>query len=308
MTGKDRSPTAMTLDTNTETADIPSVPGSLEARLKRVYGELPGSERAFADIILEFPGDIVVYSATDLAERAQVSKAAVSRLMKRLGYADYREAQKEVRDAQANGQPLYLNSSMVLPPTEGGSIQRHLEREVMNLRGTLEALDQDQVATAVEAILKARRVWTLGFRNSYSFAAYLRRQLIYARPDVTLLPIPGQIVTEDLGAAGPEDLVIIIGLRRRLKLLSRAMEMLHRRGVPTLYITDHRAVATTKLATWTFPCQVRGLSLFDSYVGVISLLNFLSTEVVALAGEAGRQRMKAVESAVYDVEEMEVGG
>ncbi len=272
--------------------------GTLDLRIRSAYDDLPTSERAVADLMLEFPGDVAIYSATELAERTKVSNAAVTRLVKRLGYADYREAQREVRAQQATGQPIYLNNSLVQPPTQGASLTQHLERDVLNLRATFEGLAPNDLDDAIRAILKAEQVFTLGFRNSYFFASYLRRQLNQVRPSVHLLPLPGQVVMEDLGAVTPKDLVIAVGMRRRAALLTPAMKLLHSRKVPVLYITDHRTVRTAKSARWVFRCHARGVSLFDSYVPVISLLNYLSTEVMAQAGPAGRKRLKQIEEAL----------
>jgi len=271
---------------------------TLDHRIRSIYDQLPTSERALADLLLEFPGDVAIYSATDLAKRASVSNAAVSRLVKRLNYLDYKEAQREVREQQAAGQPIYLNNSLVQPPTHGDSLQRHLEQDLVNLRLTIEGLNPRDLEDAIRAILTASTIWTLGFRNSHFFASYLRRQLIQVRPNVIELPVPGQVIMEDLGAASVRDLAIIVGLRRRAALTGKIMAYLQGRGVPIIYITDHRAVTTAKLATWTFPCQVRGVSLFDSYVGVTSLLNYISTEVMAQAGNAGRKRLNAIEQAL----------
>lgn len=278
---------------------------TLDNRIRAMYDQLPTRERALADLLLEFPGDVAIYSATDLAERANVSNAAVSRLIKRLNYADYKEAQREVRAQQAAGQPIYLNNSLIQPPTHGDSLQRHLEQDTMNLRLTIEGLNPQALDDAVRCILKADIIWTLGFRNSHFFASYLRRQLNHIRPHVNQLPVPGQVIMEDLGNASPKDMVIMVGLRRRAEPTGKIMSYLRQRNVPVLYITDHRAVTTARLATWTFPCQVRGVSLFDSYVGVISLLNYISTEVMAQAGNAGRNRLKTIEEALDDSSEID---
>lgn len=271
---------------------------TLERRIHGHYEALPGSERALADLVLEYPGDILLYSATSLSERAAVSKAAVTRFVKRLGYGDYREMQREAREAQEAGEPIYLNTSLVTPAREGASLRRHLEQDMMNLRQTFEGLRPEDLDAVVSRALTARRVWVVGFRNGYFFASYVRRQLTQVRPDVTLLPVPGQVLAEDLAGIAPDDLMIAIGLRRRTPQLRQAMEMARNQGVPIAYITDRMAVATTKLATWAFPCQTRGMSLFDSNVGVISLLNYLCTEVAAQAGEAGRARLGRIEDLI----------
>lgn len=278
---------------------------SLERRIHAHYESLPGSERAIADLMLEFPGDLLFYSATALSQRAGVSKASVTRFIQRLGYSDYRAVQREVRQAQEAGEPIYLNTSRVSTAREGDSLIRHLNQDMANLQQTFESIRPKDIDDVVKKLLSARRVWVIGFRNSYFFASYVRRQLIQVRPDVTLLPTPGQVPMEDMACMGPEDLVFTIGLRRRTPELRRLMEAIHRHGVPIAYVTDRVAVATQKYATWSFCCQVRGLSLFDSYVGVISLLNYLCTEVVAQSGESGRVRLGRIEDLMGETVEID---
>ena len=158
-------------------------------RIRDKYGSLPSSERVLADLIVEFPGDIAIFSATDLAARAKASNAAVSRLIKRLGYKDYRDAQRQVRKAQAAGEPIYLNSSMVLPTTHDDSLRAHIDQDLQNLTNTFESISADGLNEAVKTVVKARKIWVIGFRNSYFFASYIRRQLIQARSDVIILPL-----------------------------------------------------------------------------------------------------------------------
>tara|TARA_R100000365_G_scaffold20_2_gene78 strand:- start:8020 stop:8931 length:912 start_codon:yes stop_codon:yes gene_type:complete len=270
-------------------------PRQLERRLRAAYENLPASERALADLMLEFPGDLLLFSATTLSEKAGVSKAAVTRLVKRLGYGDYREMQAEVRSAQDAGEPIYLNTDLVKPPQDRVGLQTHLDRDIVNLRQTFDAIRPEDVDAVVRRIISAKRVWVMGFRNSYYFASYIRRQLVQLRPDINLVPAPGQVLMEELAAIGPDDLLIAVGLRRRTPQLRRAMQIVSDLGVPIAYITDRVAVSTPKLATWTFACQVRGISLFDSYVGVMSLLNYLCTEAMAQAGDSGREMLTRIE-------------
>jgi len=274
-------------------------------RLRECYEDLPASELALANSILEYPGDILLYSATALSERSHVSKAAVTRLVKRLGYKHYREIQHEVRASQIAGEPIYLNNAPATLACEDESLRRHLERDMMNLQHTLDAVSPKDIDEVSRAVIEARRVWTIGFRNSYFFASYLRRQILQVKPEITLLPQAGQVLMEDLSSAEPKDLIIAVGLRRRPPQLRQVMEVLHDMQVPIAYITDRIAVSTAKFATWNFHCQVRGMSLFDSYVGVVSLLNYICTKVVEYAQEFGRARLRRIEELLDIMHELD---
>lgn len=279
-------------------------PRAIERLIRSKYDEMPGSERALADRVLEYPNEVLLYSATELASRAGASKAAVSRFVKRLGYGDFREMQREIRKAQMTGDPIFLSA---VPGGGQSSLSRHLERDMASLRDTIEQIDATMIEEVSQRILSARRVVCLGFRNSYVFANYLRRQLILIRPDVSLIPGAGQMLMEDFGDLGADDLLITVGLRRRSAQLARAMELFRDRGVPIAYFTDRRAVRTREFAKWVFACQVRGTSLFDSYVGVVSLLNFLATRTYHASGRKGRARLSEIEGMLDALGELDPG-
>lgn len=271
-------------------------PRAFERRIRAVYETMPGSERALADRVLEYPNDVIMCSATELAELAGASKAAVTRFVKRLGYEDFRDMQKEIRQAQTTGDPIFLTSGR--KKGKAGSLAAHVEQDMDCLRQMLDTIDESVVAEVARRIVDARRIVCIGYRNSQFFAAYARRLIIHIRPDVMLLPGAGQVLMEDMSDLGREDLIIAVGLRRRTPVLGRTMELMQKRKVPIAYITDRRAVTTTKYATWVMACQVRGTSLFDSYVGVMSLINFLCTQATELGGAAARKRLRGIEEAL----------
>ncbi|MBC57578.1 MAG: hypothetical protein CL814_11685 [Confluentimicrobium sp.] len=273
-------------------------PRSIERRIKAIYESIPASERVLADRVLEYPSDVLMCSATELAELAGASKAAVTRFVKRLEYSDFREMQREIRRAQSTGDPIFLNAGRSQREGESNALLVHLDQDMSCLRQTIEQLDQEVLIAIARRIVTARRVACLGYRNSYFFAAYMRRQIIQIRPDAMILPLPGQTLMEDLGQFGPDDLLIAVGLRRRPPELGRAMQLMQQAGVPIAYVTDRRAITSTKFAQWVVPCQVRGTSLFDSYVGVISVLNFICTRAVVLSGATGRKRLNDLEEMI----------
>jgi len=269
-------------------------PLSLESRIRDRYETLPSSERKIADLLLDFPGEVAAYSATELAKLAGSSKAAVTRLVRRLGFANFEEARREARDARNWGSPLYL---MPREPDQGafaGRIQRHIKQDLKAVSQTLESLDADTVEEIISALWRARRVFLLGYRNSHYLAEYLRWQFIQARPDVHVLPSAGETLAEYISDLDGDDVLVIIGLRRRPPKVSDILEAATDAGTQVLYITDPSARPQPK-ATWTLTCTVRGRELFDRYAGVISLLHFLSVSLMSRAGAKGRTRLKVIE-------------
>ena len=118
-------------------SDAPQ-PRAIEKLIRSKYDEMPGSERALADHVLEYPNEVLLYSATELADRAGASKAAVSRFVKRIGYGDFREMQREIRHAQMTGDPIFLSAK---PERGQSSLALHLEQDLATLRDTIEQID-----------------------------------------------------------------------------------------------------------------------------------------------------------------------
>lgn len=278
---------------------------SLEKRIEKHYESLPPAERRLGDLLLRFPGDIANFSATELAEMAGTSKAAATRLFRRLGYDSFNEVREEIRNASSWGSPVYMAEERPSANNRGSILAEQLRRDQDNLARTLEGIDPGEFATIVEALSSARQVAIIGFRNSHILAFYLYRQLILLRAGVRLLPTSGQTIGEDLVDLGPEDLVVVIGLRRRVAAASKVMEVARNLGARCLLVTDPSAAHTRRTATWAITCEVRGVSAFDSYTAATSVLNLLCTAMLRQGGKTSYARLRRVEEIHDELEELD---
>ncbi|MCH4562094.1 MurR/RpiR family transcriptional regulator [Halomonas sp. EGI 63088] len=280
-------------------------PRSLESRIQEHLPELPSSERKLAELILDFPGELSAYSATELAKLAGVSKAAASRLFKRLGFRNFEEARRLVRDIKQWGSPIYLHERHQDSSPLPSESQAFLSDHIAALTRTFEQLDDEGLDAALHQIVQARRIWLVGFRNSYFVAAYARWQFIQFRHQVHLLPHPGETLGEHVTEFGEDDLLIAIGMRRRVGDLTRVMQAARERDMPILYLTDSLSGENRELATWTLSCDISSSFLFHTYVGPMGLIHYLSVQAVRLAGKSGRVRLEDIEIAHEQVRDFD---
>ncbi|WP_161598993.1 MurR/RpiR family transcriptional regulator [Aidingimonas lacisalsi] len=286
--------------------DTMKEPITLEARIQAHYESLPPAEKRLGDLLLNFPGDIANYSAGELAETAGTSKAAASRFFQRLGYRDFSEARRQVREAKQWGSPVYLSSSHrddAAMPSQ--FLADHLHQETLNLTRTLEAIRPDVLRDVADALARARRVQVVGFRNSRMLALYLQRQLLLMRPDVSLLPQAGQTLGEDLVDMGEQDVLVVIGMRRRVAAIARLIEIARDSGARILLVADPSATQASELATWTLNCQVRSSSLLDSYSAAMSVLNLLCITLFERGQTDRYSRLRRIESLHDELEELD---
>jgi DNA-binding MurR/RpiR family transcriptional regulator len=256
------------------------------------YDKLPAGERKIADVLLEIQEELASYSATELAARAGVSKATATRLVRRLGFDDYLQMRQQAREAKRAGSPL-----AALPGLIGrrGNLGAHLEHDVACLIETLEGISSDSVRRAIDILTAAQRVWVVGFRNSHMLAFYARELLVQVKPDVRLLPAPGQTIAEELSALREGDAVLMLGFRRRPPVIAKILGVATEAGAAVVLLADHTLGSVDKLAQVTLRCISRGSSLFDSYVAPVSLLNFLCAGVATAMGEAAQMRFRRTE-------------
>ena len=231
---------------------------SLESRIRDVYDELTENEHRLADVILAAPGEIATHSAAELSALAGVSPATTTRFFQKLRYETYEQARRQARDAQRSGSPLYLQRLEPKATELERLVRAHMDNEIANLVNAYRALDLNTLPVIVEKMATAHRLAFLGYRHSQPIAAMLYRNLLEVRGNLHLVPAPGDTLAEWLCDFGPQDMVVCVGLRRRVPQLLSAMEALASMKVPTLYISDVIIGRAGKLAQWVIRCHTDG--------------------------------------------------
>ncbi|TCL02727.1 MULTISPECIES: MurR/RpiR family transcriptional regulator [Sodalis] len=277
---------------------------SLEGRIRQHWDQLSLHEQRLADVLLAAPGQLAMNTATELAQSAGVSKATATRFFRHLGYESYDAARRQARDMQSSGSPLYLQAAPNSSPLDS-LMQSHLEKEVTNLVNTFRSLESHQLEACVDAIAKARRVVVMGWRHSQTIAMLIYRDLVHVHPDVRLLPRAGDSLAEHMAALGPQDMVICVGLRRRMPALEAAMNTLQELGVPMLYISDVLAGKPAKHARWVLRCHTDGSLIFDSTVSLSAVCNLLCSLVARSMGKVSNDHLATIEALHQSLDELE---
>ncbi|MXQ06600.1 SIS domain-containing protein [Alphaproteobacteria bacterium GH1-50] len=262
------------------------------ARVTEALPELNPSERKLADLVLDFPGEMVGYTATEIAELASVSNATVSRFVRRIGYGSFDEARRAVRDEQRAGTALLRFSNTM--PTGNGAVARHFETSQQNLEVTYSGLEDELIDGLARAMLAAPRVWFIGFRAGQSFAQYLGWQTSQVLPNVTVLPRAGETMAESLASLRAEDVVMLIALRRKPKLVGAVADAARKAGAGLAVLQDRPSPELAE-ADWYLTCATTTAGPLMNHVASMAVCNLVAARVIELSGAAGRGRMAAIE-------------
>ena len=273
-------------------------------RIHRVYDELPEGERKAADLVLDRPGELALWSASELADKAGISNATVTRFVRRLGYGSYDEARRSARSLRAHGSPLYLAGEL---PTGAGALspQRLIEAERQVVEASLEMQNPLALAAVAETLAGARQLRIAGFRNSWFLAEYACSTLGQFRPGVAMLNMPGQTLAEGIAAMGPGDAVLVIGLRRRPAGFAEVMRAMAGTGATIVLLADLSIRAAPALADHALSCTVGTPQALDSPAGALAILRLLALLTMQRLGAAGRRQMEQAESLLGTLGELE---
>ena len=265
---------------------------SFVARVRAALGEFHPSERRLADVVLSVPGDMASYTATELAQLANVSNATVSRFVRKIGYASFDEARQAVRAEQHAGAPLFRFASDGAPLE--GAVAAHLEQSRLNLERTAATTDPAAVDDLAGTLLEARRVRVGGFRAGQPMARYLGWQLQQVLEDVGVFPRDGETLAEALTTLGPADCAVLVVLRRAPALLSTALDAAHDTGAAVAVIGDLPELDRLP-ARWRFACVSPAPGPLLHHVAVMAVCNLVAARTIELSGPEGRRRMSRIE-------------
>ena len=267
----------------------------LSRRIQDHYAELPRGERRLADLVLNQSGNMVSYSATELAQQAGVSKATTARFFKRLGYANFRHAREHSR------QPLQAGSNAELAVSKAdishisADISLHVSSDTQNLRHTFEAIRSDDLRAAIHTLATAEKIWVVGFDDDYALAHFARSMLIRIKPDIRMLPLGGFSVPEEFASITSRDSILGFGIKRRTPSLLRIVRSGRDAGARVILLTDE-AATKPEPDILSLRCRTRGAFLFDSLSAPFSLMTYVCSAVASMLGEPAVERLHRIES------------
>jgi DNA-binding MurR/RpiR family transcriptional regulator len=235
-------------------------------------------------------GDLAVYNSSELASLSGVSKATVSRLLRRLGFESSQEVKDHLRALRTTGVPV----STAGVDGSGTAHEAHRRSEAARLDGVLERLGGGVLEAIAADLALASRVLVIGHRNSYPVALHLRGQLMQARGNVHLAPQPGQTIGEEIAGLSSEDVVVVVGFRRRPQSFRQMMVALESSPALVILLADPTARNLASLANHYLECAIEGPSPFDSYAAPMSAISLIAGEVLATVGRTAHRRVDEI--------------
>lgn len=227
-------------------------------------------------------------TANRLGKTVGVSESTVVRFAVDLGFDGYPSMQKAMREMVLNR--LTSVQRIEVANNRFGDqdiVSMVLHSDMDKLRQTSELISRETFADAVNAILKAKRVYILGVRSVAPLANFLGYYLNYMFNNVYVLSglSAGEMFEKIVGITS-EDAVIAFSFPRYSSSTTKGARYCRSAGATVIGITDSADSPLGMCSDHVLLAKSDMVSLVDSLVAPLSLVNAL---IVALAARKEKE-------------------
>ena len=240
-------------------------------------------QRRIAEYITQSYDKAAFMTANRLGKTVGVSESTVVRFAVDLGFDGYPSMQKAMQEMVLNRltsvQRIEVASDRY---TDQDVVSTVLHSDMEKLRQTGETLDRNEFQAAVNAILKAKRVYILGVRSVAPLANFLGYYLNYMFNNVHVVSgfSAGEMFEKIVGV-NSEDVVIAFSFPRYSASTTKGARYCRSAGATVIGFTDSKRSPLGKCCDHVLLAKSDMVSLVDSLVAPLSVVNALIVAVAA---------------------------
>lgn len=264
---------------------------NLPQRIAAYDRKLSKTENLLVEAVLAHYPQSLLDSATALARTVGTSASTVVRLLAKLGYESYAQAQTEARAAVTArlASPAERADAVAADSLSARAcLHQALLHDQHNLQATFAGLDPAQFESALRLLLQRKaRLHVLGHRQAAPLAGYAALYLNLCRPGVRQLNTGGpQSLEDQLLWLGAHDVLLLFTFRRYSVTALKAAQAFRQAGGAVVLITDSAQAPAARWADAMLVAHCSSASPFDSYTAAMSLCNALLSALAQRSKQA----------------------
>lgn len=253
---------------------------NLIERLNLSGKRLSKSHRRIAEYIMAHYDKAVFMTAATLGEMVGVSESTVVRFAMALGYEGYPQLQHSLQELVRHRLTAVQRFEMTSEIPEDQVLSTVLKADMLNIRHTVEQIDDAAFKDVVERLLHADSIYVLGLRSAAPLAQFFGYYLHFIFDDVRVVASGTSDVFETISRIRSTDVLIGISFPRYSTRTLEAMRFAHESGAQVIGLTDGPMSPLHKEADICLSARTDMASFVDSLVAPLSVINAL---LVALA-------------------------
>lgn len=267
-------------------------------------------QRRIAQYITESYDKAAFMTANRLGKTVGVSESTVVRFAVDLGFDGYPSMQKAMQEMVLNRltsvQRIEVASDRY---TDQDVVSTVLHADMEKLRQTDDTLNRAEFQAAVNAILKAKRIYILGVRSVAPLANFLGYYLNYMFNNVHVVSgVSAGEMFEKIVGVNSEDVVVAFSFPRYSASTTKGAQYCCSAGATVIGFTDSKQSPLGQCCDHVLLAKSDMLSLVDSLVAPLSIVNALIVAVASKREKELSQTLANLEKIwdEYDVYEKQV--
>ncbi len=252
-------------------------------------------QRLIARYIMQSYDKAAFMTANKLGKTVGVSESTVVRFAVDLGFDGYPSMQKAMQKMVLNRltsvQRLEVASDRI---GDQDVVCMVLQSDMEKLRQTAETESREEFQAAVDAVLRAKRIYIIGVRSVAPLANFLGYYLNYMFNNVRTVTASGTSeMFENIVGITSQDVVIAFSFPRYSTATVRAVQYCRSTGATVVAITDNAESPLSQSADHVICAKSDMVSLVDSLVAPLSVVNAL---IVAIASRREKEVHRTFET------------
>ena len=278
----------------------------LISHIQSQYPRFSKGQKLIAQYILKNYDKVAFMTACKLGETVGVSEPTVVRFANALGYSGYPKLQDALQELIKNKLTTVQRVDMVKEFNDDSAILKKIVKsDIDNIKDTLDEIDEKAFEEASNRILKARRIYILGMRSSFTIAQYLGFYLGIILDSVHVIRTDMGDAFEQVVKINEDDVLIAISFPRYSTKSYQIVSYAKEKGAHIVSLTDSLFAPVASLTDNLLLVKSNMVSFVDSLVPALSIANALIVSVGMKEKEDIKQHFDDLEAiwekySVYD--------
>ena len=256
--------------------------GNILKLIQRNFHKCSKAQKLIAQYIYNNYEKAAFMTAATLGEALNISESTVVRFASFLDYSGYREMQRDLHELVKTKLTTVQRINLEGQHINEQSLVKVMERDMDNIRKSIDELDYQKFQKAIDIIMKSRNIFVIGLRSSSFISGYLHFYLSFLFENVRLVTSGPNDIFEQLVKITKDDVIIGISYPRYSKKTLEALDYAKDKGSSIISITDSEISPAAQLSNVNLIAISDMASFVDSLVAPMSLVNAF---IIALGNE-----------------------
>ncbi|MDO4561913.1 MAG: MurR/RpiR family transcriptional regulator [bacterium] len=274
-------------------------------KILAMYPSFTTKQKIIGKYISENIFDTALMNAPQIAQKAKVSEATLTRFVYALGYKNFSEFQLDLRKQAQSGAADNPFNQERLSEGELPICHRVFNLEKALIEETQRMLDLDVFDKCVNKLVSANNVMVVGGPCSDYVARYFVNYLTILRPNVCCENRLDLSFYGNIQAMGPKSVALVISYPRYPKMTMRIAQALADKKVPIIGITDSPLSPLAKLSDYTFYTPQKYFVCVSPNAPTFSLLHSFLIAMYQKNPKISKKRFDAYEQDILSTDVFE---